>query len=992
MNPQRNKKNNPANAGLRFSILLVFIFLTVSKPVLSQVDWYEAESSHFKVIYRKADSVFVPHLLASGENALSHLTHIFNVQPSEKIIINPYDVFDYGFGSTTTVPEDFIRLEIEPLEQGYENIPYNERFQWLLSHELVHVIVDDGASDIEKVTRKIFSKVAPEKTQPLSVLYSLLTSYERYTPRWHQEGIAVFMETWLSGGFGRTLGNFDEMYFRSMVYEKKNFPDYLNLDTKYYNRSFLLETLFYLYGTRFNSYLAIRYGADALIEWYRAQKHDFYSGFRNKFKDEFGISLMEAWNDFIDYEKTFQQKNINKLESYPLTAVRKITDEPTGWVTHPYLDQSGDNIYFGFHRPDHLAGIKKINLKTGEQEEISSLPTPSYITVSSTAFDKKTGLFFYTTNNNELYRDIWALDVKSGDTKELFKDFRIGDLTVSPETHELWGLRHSGGGITLAHSDYPYHKIDPVVDFDVGDDLFDLSVSPSGKFMAAAYHKSNGQQSIILVNLERLKAGEGFKYKVVTESGTPENPSWSPDENYLYWNAYTNGVSNVYRSDLRDNKIEAFSHVVTGLFNPIYISKDSLFAFEFTADGFLPVMISNKPAVHLPAINYLGQEIIDRNPQVLNWALNSANDNNYKTDMQEEKRYSGLANLKILTFIPVITGFQSQKVLGFFARISDPMITHDITLEFGISPFNENSVSPRIHFRGKYEYEKRFELDINYNAPDFFDLFNKRKRGMIGTKISLANTHYWLYDNPHKIMQKTGIDFYTGVQSINDNLVKVSQPDFVTASTNLNSKNLRRSIGSVDFESGDEFNITLNSFASNFKRPEAAAEAHIEWDNYSTWIAPHNIFHFKIGLGYNHKNNNLAQAHYFFGGFGNRAVEDVEVKQYRDIFRFPGIPIYSLETDKFAKLMLEDNLPPIRFGGVGISQHFINYIDMSVFSSALAVENGGAKVWGNIGAQINFVFKHWFNLESTFSAGIAKAWYKGGNSWEWFLSYKLLKN
>ena len=95
----------------------------------------------------------MPHLLASGENALAQLTKIFNIVPSEKIVINPYDAYDFGFGSTTTVPDDFVRLEIEPLEQAYENIPYTERFQWLLNHELVHILVDDDASNIEKTLK-----------------------------------------------------------------------------------------------------------------------------------------------------------------------------------------------------------------------------------------------------------------------------------------------------------------------------------------------------------------------------------------------------------------------------------------------------------------------------------------------------------------------------------------------------------------------------------------------------------------------------------------------------------------------------------------------------------------------------------------------------------------------------------------------------------------------------------------------------------------------
>ena len=137
--------------------------------------------------------------------------------------INTYDVSDFGFGATTTVPENYIRIEIEPLELGYEVVPYSERFQWLLSHELVHIVVNDMASNFESSVRSILGKVSPDKVQPLTVFYSLLTNHNRYTPRWYQEAIAVFIETWFSGGYGRVLGSFDEMYFRSLVKDKRSF-------------------------------------------------------------------------------------------------------------------------------------------------------------------------------------------------------------------------------------------------------------------------------------------------------------------------------------------------------------------------------------------------------------------------------------------------------------------------------------------------------------------------------------------------------------------------------------------------------------------------------------------------------------------------------------------------------------------------------------------------------------------------------------------------
>jgi hypothetical protein len=206
-------------------------------------DWYSRESEHFKIIYRDAHSHLVNHFLSSAENSLTQLQRLFDYHPNDKIIINTYDVSDYGFGATTTIPENYIRIEIEPLEPGYEMVPYSERLQWLISHELVHIVINDMASNFESSLRSVTGKVNPDKMQPLTVFYSLLTNHNRYTPRWYQEAIAVFIETWFSGGYGRILGNFDEMYFRSLVYDDQTFASASEIENITSHKSILLENI-----------------------------------------------------------------------------------------------------------------------------------------------------------------------------------------------------------------------------------------------------------------------------------------------------------------------------------------------------------------------------------------------------------------------------------------------------------------------------------------------------------------------------------------------------------------------------------------------------------------------------------------------------------------------------------------------------------------------------------------------------------------------------
>ena len=93
-------------------------------------------------------------------------------------------------------------------------------------------------------------------------------------------------------------------------------------------------------------------------------------------------------------------------------------------------------------------------------------------------------------------------------------------------------------------------------------------------------------------------------------------------------------------------------------------------------------------------------------------------------------------------------------------------------------------------------------------------MFNDRKRGTIGTQFKLGQTFFWKYDNPLKIKQETNLTFYRDIEFINDNLIPVSQPDFAILATNLNVKNLRKSIGSSDYEFGNELNWTIGAYGT----------------------------------------------------------------------------------------------------------------------------------------------------------------------------------
>src|SRR5262249_5977493 len=151
----------------------------------------------------------------------------------------------------------------EPYDYVYETGPTNERMNWVMNHELAHLVTTEKSTSTDRFYRSLFlGKVSATSDNPLSMLYSYLTVPRWYCPRWYHEGFATFMETWMAGGIGRVLGGYDEMVFRSMVNDSSYFYDFVGLESEGKTIDFQVGANSYLYGTRFLTYLSLQYGPD----------------------------------------------------------------------------------------------------------------------------------------------------------------------------------------------------------------------------------------------------------------------------------------------------------------------------------------------------------------------------------------------------------------------------------------------------------------------------------------------------------------------------------------------------------------------------------------------------------------------------------------------------------------------------------------------------------------------------------------------------------
>ena len=306
-------------------LLIPFLIYILFSELYGQ--FYELQTKNITLIYLgKPHEFVIYHLARCSENSLNFHSDMFNYSPSEKITIFLQDFSDYQNAGASSIPNNFVRIDLSPASYIFETAPANERMNWTMSHELVHVVCTEQGTKTDKLFRLFLGgKVNPTEDHPISLFYSFLTNPRNLSPRWYHEGLAVFWETWMAGGLGRAQGAYDEMVFRSMVRDSSHIYDVIGLESEGTTKDFQVGVNSYLYGTRFVSYLAYIYGPDKVLEWAK-RKEGSERYFASQFKHVFKLSLDETWSNWITWENEWQKDNLNSIHENPTTPFRSLSN------------------------------------------------------------------------------------------------------------------------------------------------------------------------------------------------------------------------------------------------------------------------------------------------------------------------------------------------------------------------------------------------------------------------------------------------------------------------------------------------------------------------------------------------------------------------------------------------------------------------------------------------------------------------------------------
>jgi hypothetical protein len=960
------------------------ILLAVAATASAQLKTLETES--LDVVYFPIEGYLAPHVARCFENAIRFDRKLFDWTPTEKVVLFMHDFGDSHNAGATAVPANHINITIAPSRYVFETLFGNERMNSTANHELIHVLASDKAAARDRTYRTLFGgKVAPTSENPLSMICSYLTTPRLYAPRWYHEGIAVFMETWTTGGFGRSMSAYDEMVFRTKVADNAEIYDLVGLASAATKLDFQTGVNAYLYGTRFMSYLALNYGPERVIAWVNRTEGS-KPGFGAQFDAVFGAPLPNVWRQWIEWERIFQQGNLGRLRQHPITAYRPVTERSLGSVSRAVVDRNTNTAYFGVYFPGQVSHLASMDLANGTMKKLGEVKGPALFAVTSVAFDPKTRTLFYTTNNND-WRDLLGVNLDTGRSKTYIKSARTGDLVFNSADNSLWGVRTYNGISTIVRIPPPYTEWKQVHSFDYGTDIYDIDISPDGKQMVAALTKPSGSQSLVVMSTISLLAGDAsFEVLSDFENSSPANFVFTPDGRYLYGTSFYSGASNVYRVDLQTKDVQVVTNADTGYFRPVPLSGDDLLAFRYTGTGFLPVIISPQPVEKVNAIDFLGQKIVEAHPMVKDWKIPPPSDVDLASITVHEGTYSASATLREQSFFPVVEGYKNYPGVGFRLNLADSIGYNRFNATASYSPSNTLPSDERFHFKAKYLY-MGWKVTGTYNYADFYDLFGPTKNSFKGYSLGVAYKSYLIYDQPNRTLDwgfdATGfgnLDTLPGFQN-----VPVTATSLGIANVSIGYKNERSSLGAVEPEKGISWRATLNdSYALEQNFPKLRLDLNLG--------LPLPVSHGSVWLytsaGAASGDRSQPYGNFYLGGFGNNWVDDKAYRRYHEPASFPGVTIDEISGHNYAKALVELNLPPVVFKHLGTPSLFANWASLALFVGGIAtdLDNAGRRQnYKDVGAQLDIRIVGLSLHQFTISFGYATAFLPGGKRSDEFM-------
>ena len=934
------------------------------------------------VFFDKNLSRYIPHMIRMYENGKALHGQIWtsdSVYQPEAPLLLLTDWEDDGNGGATPLPRSLIQIGMAPLNMSYYINPSGERYRQLFCHEYTHIVMTDKYNRKDLGWRKFFgTKVTVDNTQPISALWSYMTVPRWYSPRWYHEGIACFMETWLGGGVGRSLGGYDEMYFRSIIAGGDRLFSVVGLETEGSTMDFQVGANAYLYGTRFVNYLTKEYGYDKLIGFYN-RTADSRTFFGSQFKQVYGQPLRKVWNAWKEDEREHQEANLAAVREYPVTQTTPLTRDPLGSVSPFVYDPATGKAYAAANAPGGFAHLLEIDLNTGKERKVTDVYGIQLYNPAFVALDHNAGRLIFTFNNAKM-RGLQVYDLRQGKVVKKKAFQRINNIVYDNAGDCLYGLFSNGGTQSIVRLDRDLENPEVIYAFPFGVSVFDMDVSHDGKYLSLTRQGDNGEHTLMLFNIEELAQAIFKPVELVTwEDSNLGQFRFSLDDRYLIGSSYYTGVSNLWQINIATREMEMLSNTDIGLFAPLEIVPNRLLALEFERDGMRPVMLGREVVGDANAVELYGQKAYENNREALE-QVGLLREPLPQVDFGDVYNgitpYHVLKEMRFAGSYPTISGFTDAKgwnhvtpVLGYRLFFKDPVGLSSVKLDLGLSPWSHNDWKNRVHadFEWKYYF---WTLKAAWNHTDFYDLAGPMRASRKGYMVTLAYDHSNSMVAPYTRSWGVSMGAYGDMDALPlYQEIEVDVKSMQTAAAYGKISKLRTSLGGVTPEQGFSLGAQGYSYLVGghlFPSVEASGDF-----GFLLPVDRNNSFWLRTAAGHNFGDAQTVFGNTYFGGFRNNRVDYRNAFQYRGSLAMPGAAIDAIQAHSYAKATAELNLRPIRLNDFGALFCYPTWIHCSFFGTGLSTWNPGQpqRMYYSTGVQLTTEVVFMNYLKTTLSVG-----------------------
>ncbi len=268
---------------LRLALLLPWLAAgaVLAQPLADPgVDWFSADSAHFRVHYRAGQRAQAQAVARAAERAWPRVTEALQWQPRGRTEVVLYSETDFANGFATPLPANRIGIHLAPPDEG-ELLDNSAWLDLLLVHEFTHTVHLDKVRGAPRGLQAVFGRV-----------FWFMPNL--FQPAWMVEGLAVLAESDPAAGRGRLQGPWFEAWLR--VERAQGFASLAELNAD--GRALPLSRQ-YLYGAYFFEFLQRRHGVQAPAALVERYSGNLVPRLHSAPWQATGRNMDQLWADFL---------------------------------------------------------------------------------------------------------------------------------------------------------------------------------------------------------------------------------------------------------------------------------------------------------------------------------------------------------------------------------------------------------------------------------------------------------------------------------------------------------------------------------------------------------------------------------------------------------------------------------------------------------------------------------------------------------------------